>query len=258
MRRRRSPRPRAAAPISRLHPVPQRGGDDRPARRRLRHRLVVLRPRRRADRPRRPLHRRHRRGRRAAGATVVHDRRRSTPATASGHGKGNVLWAIARRQPRRLRRVVRRRRHDVHAGLGRAPARRRCSTTTPSRSSRPATTARRRSAAAAAPPSSSPARCCRCSSPSSPACTSRCRASSPAAATVIEQIPFVEGWGVEIAHARSTSPSASAPARIAQVDVGVRLHRHRTCTSSSVQAAEVMATLLGRVRARRRCRPSRR
>ena len=63
---------------------------------------------------------------------------------------------------------------------------------------------------------------------------------------VLEQLPFVQGWGVEIAMlidiARRYGPEA-----IAQVDLGVREHRHRSLHALSVQAAEVMATMLGRV-----------
>lgn len=64
--------------------------------------------------------------------------------------------------------------------------------------------------------------------------------------TVLEQMAFPEGWGVEIALlidiARQFGPEA-----IAQVDLGVREHRHRGLHSLSVQAAEVMATMLARV-----------
>jgi glucosyl-3-phosphoglycerate synthase len=64
--------------------------------------------------------------------------------------------------------------------------------------------------------------------------------------TVLEQLPFVQGWGVEIAMlidvARRYGPEA-----IAQVDLGTREHRHRSLHALSVQAAEVMATMLARV-----------
>ncbi len=64
--------------------------------------------------------------------------------------------------------------------------------------------------------------------------------------TVLEQLPFVQGWGVEIAMlidiARRFGPEA-----IAQVDLGTREHRHRSLHALSVQAAEVMATMLARV-----------
>ena len=64
--------------------------------------------------------------------------------------------------------------------------------------------------------------------------------------TVLEQLPFVQGWGVEIAMlidiARTYGPEA-----IAQIDLGTREHRHRSLHALSVQAAEVMATMLGRV-----------
>ncbi|MDO8403105.1 MAG: glucosyl-3-phosphoglycerate synthase [Pseudomonas sp.] len=64
--------------------------------------------------------------------------------------------------------------------------------------------------------------------------------------TVLEQLPFVQGWGVEIAMlidvARRFGPEA-----IAQIDLGTREHRHRGLHALSVQAAEVMATMLARV-----------
>ena len=63
---------------------------------------------------------------------------------------------------------------------------------------------------------------------------------------VVEHLPFVEGWGVEIALLIDVARRCGADA-IGQVDVGVREHRHRSLESLSVQAAEVMATMLGRV-----------
>lgn len=63
---------------------------------------------------------------------------------------------------------------------------------------------------------------------------------------VLEQIPFVEGWGVEIAMLVDIA-RICGPAAIAQVDLGVRKHRHRSLHELSVQAAEVTATLLARV-----------
>lgn len=64
--------------------------------------------------------------------------------------------------------------------------------------------------------------------------------------TALEQIPFVQGWGVEIAMLADILERFGAGA-IAQVDVGQRLHRHQTLERLGVQAAEVMATLLSRV-----------
>ena len=64
--------------------------------------------------------------------------------------------------------------------------------------------------------------------------------------SVLERIPFVEGWGVEIAMLVDIARRCGADA-IAQVDLGVRKHRHRSLHELSVQAAEVMATLLARV-----------
>lgn len=64
--------------------------------------------------------------------------------------------------------------------------------------------------------------------------------------TVLEALPFVEGWGVEIAMLIDIATRYGVGS-IAQVDVGVREHTHRTLESLSVQAAEVMATVLARV-----------
>lgn len=63
---------------------------------------------------------------------------------------------------------------------------------------------------------------------------------------MLEQIPFVEGWGVEIAMLLDLV-RRFGPASIAQVDLGERHHRHRSLHSLAVQAAEVMATALARV-----------
>ena len=64
--------------------------------------------------------------------------------------------------------------------------------------------------------------------------------------TSLEAIPFVEGWGVEIAMLIDIASAHGADA-IAQVDLGVRHHRHRSLHALSIQAAEVMATALGRL-----------
>lgn len=63
--------------------------------------------------------------------------------------------------------------------------------------------------------------------------------------TFLEQIPFVEGWGVEIAMLLDLVERFGVGS-VAQVDLGVRRHRHRSLHSLSVQAAEVLATALGR------------
>ena len=63
---------------------------------------------------------------------------------------------------------------------------------------------------------------------------------------VMEQIPFVQGWGVEIAMLADVAERYGS-ASIAQVDVGERHHRHQTLERLGVQAAEVFATLLTRV-----------
>ena len=64
--------------------------------------------------------------------------------------------------------------------------------------------------------------------------------------SALEQVPFVEGWGVEIALLYDIAARFGVEA-IAQVDLGTRVHRHQALASLAVQAAEVMATLLGRV-----------
>ncbi|HEY4332837.1 MAG TPA: glucosyl-3-phosphoglycerate synthase [Ilumatobacteraceae bacterium] len=64
--------------------------------------------------------------------------------------------------------------------------------------------------------------------------------------TAMEQIPFVQGWGVEIAMLADVAERFGAGA-IAQVDVGERQHRHQTLDRLGIQAAEVIATLLTRV-----------
>ena len=64
--------------------------------------------------------------------------------------------------------------------------------------------------------------------------------------SAIEQIPFVQGWGVEIAMLADIAERFGASS-IAQVDVGERHHRHQPLDRLGVQAAEVIATLLTRV-----------
>jgi glucosyl-3-phosphoglycerate synthase len=61
----------------------------------------------------------------------------------------------------------------------------------------------------------------------------------------LAQIPFVEGWGVEIAMLMDLA-ERFGPGALGQVDLGERHHRHRSLHSLSVQAAEVMATALDR------------
>ncbi|MEP1125563.1 MAG: glucosyl-3-phosphoglycerate synthase [Ilumatobacter sp.] len=62
---------------------------------------------------------------------------------------------------------------------------------------------------------------------------------------VVEQLEFVQGWGVEMALLIDIAAAHGAHS-IGQVDLGSRLHRHRSLHSLSVQAAEVMATMLDR------------
>jgi glucosyl-3-phosphoglycerate synthase len=63
--------------------------------------------------------------------------------------------------------------------------------------------------------------------------------------SALEQIPFVEGWGAEIGMLIDVADRFGAAA-IGQIDLGVRRHRHRSLRDLSVQAAEVMATVLAR------------
>jgi glucosyl-3-phosphoglycerate synthase len=62
---------------------------------------------------------------------------------------------------------------------------------------------------------------------------------------VLERLVFQQGWGVEIAMLIDICRLYGAEA-IAQVDLGTRVHRNRSLQSLSVQAAEVMATMLSR------------
>jgi glucosyl-3-phosphoglycerate synthase len=62
---------------------------------------------------------------------------------------------------------------------------------------------------------------------------------------VLEAIPFVEGWGVEIAMLIDVARLCGIGS-IAQVELGERIHRHSDLHALSIQAAEVMSTVLGR------------
>lgn len=65
--------------------------------------------------------------------------------------------------------------------------------------------------------------------------------------TALEAIPFVEGWGVEIAMLFDIAERFGLEA-VGQVDLGVRQHRHQSLEALSVQAAEVMRAALSRIR----------
>ncbi len=62
---------------------------------------------------------------------------------------------------------------------------------------------------------------------------------------MLESVPFVQGWGVEIALLLDIAERFGLGA-IAQVDLGSRHHRHRSLEALGVQAAEVTATFLAR------------
>lgn len=63
--------------------------------------------------------------------------------------------------------------------------------------------------------------------------------------SMLEAIPFATGWGVEIGMLIDMA-SAFGPTSLAQVDLGVRLHRHHRLETLAIQAAEVAATVLSR------------
>jgi glucosyl-3-phosphoglycerate synthase len=64
---------------------------------------------------------------------------------------------------------------------------------------------------------------------------------------VLEQLPFVQGWGVEMALLIDIAERFGAGS-IAQIDVGIRdSFPPLAATRCRVQAAEVMATMLSRV-----------
>ncbi|MFN8052752.1 MAG: glucosyl-3-phosphoglycerate synthase [Acidimicrobiales bacterium] len=63
--------------------------------------------------------------------------------------------------------------------------------------------------------------------------------------SMIEQLPFMEGWGVEIAMLLDAI-DRFGPGAVTQVDLGERRHRHHDLLDLRVQAAEVAATILRR------------
>ena len=62
---------------------------------------------------------------------------------------------------------------------------------------------------------------------------------------LLESVPFVEGWGVEIGLLIDVAERSGVDA-IAQADLGVREHRNRTLDELAPQAMEVLATGLRR------------
>lgn len=63
--------------------------------------------------------------------------------------------------------------------------------------------------------------------------------------SLVEALPFVEGYGVDIGLLLDAAAAVGVTA-IAQVDLGVRHHRHRSLQELSVQATEVLHTILDR------------
>jgi glucosyl-3-phosphoglycerate synthase len=66
-----------------------------------------------------------------------------------------------------------------------------------------------------------------------------------ARAALLEQLPFVESYGVEVGLLIDVLASAGLDA-IAQVDLGAKEHRHRPLAELSVQAGEIIDTILQR------------
>jgi len=62
---------------------------------------------------------------------------------------------------------------------------------------------------------------------------------------VLEQVPFVRGYGVEMGLLIDTAERSGADS-IAQVHLGVRRHRNRSLAELNVQAREVLAVALNR------------
>lgn len=62
---------------------------------------------------------------------------------------------------------------------------------------------------------------------------------------VLEQVPFAEGYGVEIGLLIDVAAVAGVGAMV-QVDLGVRRHRHRPLPELSAQAGEIMHAMLRR------------
>lgn len=64
--------------------------------------------------------------------------------------------------------------------------------------------------------------------------------------SVLEQVPFAQGYGVEVGLLIDVLQRCGADA-IAQVDLGVRRHRHRPLKELSPQAGEIMHAILRRI-----------
>ncbi len=62
---------------------------------------------------------------------------------------------------------------------------------------------------------------------------------------VLEELPFVQGYGVDLALLVDVAAKHGADA-IAQVDLGVRIHRNRTLDELSPQALSILQAVLGR------------
>ena len=206
--------------------------------------------RRRARRRRLGLHRPHRRGR-ARGRRDRRRARRRAARPPRDQRQGRVDVALAGRDHRRRHRLRRRRPAVVHAGVRHRPA-------------RPAAHRRRR------PPGEgglrAPARGGLHRRPRRRRSRRRARrapAAQPALArlsgivqplageyaarrSLLEQVPFPCGYGVEIALLVDTLEILGLDA-IAQVDLGVRVHRHHDERRLGRMAAEILHTALDRL-----------
>jgi glucosyl-3-phosphoglycerate synthase len=63
--------------------------------------------------------------------------------------------------------------------------------------------------------------------------------------SVLEQVPFVEGWGVELGLLVDVMRALGAP-RMTQVDLGIREHRNRPLEDLGPQATAIIVTALRR------------
>jgi glucosyl-3-phosphoglycerate synthase len=63
--------------------------------------------------------------------------------------------------------------------------------------------------------------------------------------SLVERLPFVEGYGVDVGLLLDAHTAVGGRG-LAQVDLGARVHRNRDLAALSVQATEVLRTILDR------------